>query len=237
MTKNPIDQRLQSLKALYESKQVLLSNVWRETNLKETPLLIWPEAYLQQPIRLFVVGQESSGTCEWSKAWDENGVKIDPLLGAYTPFRLQKTLNPRPFWNVTRKLEKQLGIAPDSRAWTNLNRFSEDGRPPTGETLEVVKTLDFLVREEISILQPHILIFYTNRSRDGRLRKLYDGLQIEQIDQLPWPHFARLLHRELPSLTFRTPHPSAIRRRHWENGFVEFIENQGRCLQQQIQRT
>lgn len=231
MTKNSVDQALKSLKGLYETNQRLLTDVWRETNVNESPLLIWPEAYLLQQVRLFVVGQEASSTCEWTMAWDEKiGVKIDPLLAAYTPFRLNKSLETRPFWNVTRKLEKRLGITPHSWAWTNLNRFDQNGRAPAGDILERMKTLDFLVREEVSMLQPDILIFYTNRSRDDRLRNLYGGLQIDRIDQLPWPHFARLRHPELPALTFRTPHPKSIRIRHWEEGFIEFIEQQGRSL-------
>lgn len=132
---------------------------------------------------------------------------------------------PGPFWNITRTVEAALGIERCSCAWTNLNRFDHDEAPPTGDVLEAMPALDFLVREEIRILRPDVVLFYTNRKYDHRLESLYRGVQFSDIAGLPSSHFARLTHPELPILTIRTPHPKTIRIRHWEESFVAYMQS------------
>lgn len=131
---------------------------------------------------------------------------------------------PSPFWNVTRKVEFVLGIERYSCAWSNLNRFDHNGGPPKGEKiLEEVAKLDFLVREEIQILNPDICLFYTNWKRDVRIKALYPGVQFHDVEGLPSRHFARLIHDSLPELTLRTPHPRTIRMRKWEDAFLTYM--------------
>ena len=119
------------------------------------PLLMESSAYYQQPRKLLIVGQQTyGGPCEYGN--------IDAQLEWYRKFNMGwqegKRDYPSPFWNVTRKVEFVLGIERYSCAWSNLNRFDHNGGPPKGEKiLEEVAKLDFLVREEIQILNPDTL--------------------------------------------------------------------------------
>jgi hypothetical protein len=182
----------------------------------EGPLLLEPTAYFRQPTKLLIVGQETGG-------WHCNFDNIDAQLDAYRKFNLGETW-PGPFWNVTRKVESLLGIERCSCAWTNLNRFDHDGEPPTGAVSDALPVLDFLVREEIKVLQPDVCLFYTNRKYDNRLRALFPGVTFWDISGLPSSHFAQLSHPELPTLTIRTPHPRTIRMKDWEDAFLTSLQ-------------
>ena len=185
------------------------------------PLLMDPSRYFQQPKKLLVIGQETYG---WScKYYD-----IDAQFDFYRMFNAgeNKCKSPHtgPFWNITRKVEKTLGIESYSTAYSNLNRFDHNGGPPKDQkVLEELLNLDFIVKEEIQILKPDICLFYTNRKYDYRIKVLYPGVQLQNIEGLPSNHFVHLIHKSLPTLTFRTPHPRTIRMKRWEDAFLTFM--------------
>lgn len=178
------------------------------------PLLCAPTAYFDQPRRLLVIGQETNG-------WACNPCDLDGQLAAYRDFNVGENWRMSPFWQLTRKIEALLGIAPCACAWTNLSRYDQDHRPPKGAVLTEITTLDFLVREEITALRPDVCLFFTNRKHDSRLRAVYEGLSFEDVPVLPPGHFSRLIHPDLPTLTIRTPHPKSIRLRKLEPALLE----------------
>ena len=180
------------------------------------PLLMDPAAYFDQRTKLLVVGQETGG-------WFDDYNDIDAQLDGYRKFNLGDKWQ-GPFWNITRKVEPLLGVDRCSCAWTNLNRFDQDGEPPTGAVLDAMPTLDFLLREEIEILRPDVCLLYTNRKYDARIKALYPGVQFSDIEGLPSSHFARLTHADLPPLTIRTPHPRTIRMKGWEEAFLNSLK-------------
>lgn len=180
------------------------------------PLLMDPTAYFDQRTKLLVVGQETGG-------WPDDYNDIEAQLRGYREFNLGDNWQ-GPFWNITRKVETTLGVDRCSCAWSNLNRFDQDGKPPTGAVLDAMPTLDFLVREEIQILRPHVCLFYTNRKYDHRLEALYPGVQFSDVEGLPSSHFARITHPDLPKLTLRTPHPRTIRMKGWEEAFLDSLK-------------
>ena len=182
----------------------------------EGPLLISPSTYFDQPTKLMVIGQETGG-------WSGDYIDIDAQVKEYTNFNMGESYRSTPFWNVTRKVEAALGLPHYSCAWSNLNRFDYEGGPPFGDILAEISKLDFLLRDEIRILQPDVCVFYTNRKYDHRLVALYPGLEFHDIDGLPASHFARLSHADLPASTYRTPHPRTMRMKQWEESFITFI--------------
>jgi len=207
-------ERLRTLKELYQSQINLIAEFassFAEERL-QGPLLMDPTTYYHQPTKLLIVGQETAG---WSSKYEN----VEEQLITYRKFNLGEKAN-SPFWNITRRIEEQLGIQPLSCAWTNLNRYDQAGKPPAGMVLQALPSLDFLVLEEIQILCPDVCLFYTNRKNDHRLTALYPGLQFSDIEGLPSSLFARLTHAELPSLTLRTPHPKWMQLKRWSATFL-----------------
>lgn len=179
----------------------------------EGPFLMELSSYYKQPIKLLIIGQQTKGWC-----CDYNDHKS--LLDTYRDFRMGEKYYSTPFWNITRKVEDIIGIARYSCAWSNINRYDHNGGEPKGEILNKIQTLDYLVKEEISVIQPDVCLFFINRKYDYRLQVLYPGIQMEAIDGLPFNHFVQLWHVSLPKYSFRTPHPRTIRTRKWENAFI-----------------
>ncbi|MCF6314312.1 MAG: hypothetical protein L3J39_17825 [Verrucomicrobiales bacterium] len=83
-----------------------------------------------------------------------------------------------------------------------------------------------MIQEEIQIIQPDICMFYTNRKYDQRIKDLYEGVIFEEVSGLPFNHFCRLLHPNLPAHTYRTPHPKTIRIQSWEEAFISVMQRE-----------
>jgi len=211
---------MKSLQQLYQSNRAALEKV-REAFISEDlegPLLMDLTSYYEQPLRLFVIGQETKGWCCDYK--DHNS-----LLGTYKGFNMGEKYYSSPFWNITRKIEDLLGIARYSCAWSNINRYDHNGGEPKGRILNEISCLDYLIAEELSIIQPDVCLFFTNRKYDSRIQKLFPGIEMEAVDGLPFNHFVRLHHESLPRCSFRTPHPKTIRIQKWESAFIDVMKS------------
>ena len=155
------------------------------------PLLLNISNYSSQKIKLMVVGQETFG---WNKS-----LSIVEQRTTYQEFNFGSSYYSSPFWNVIRKLERSLNIEPYAISWSNLNRFDVDcGSPDRTELAQDIASLDYLVKEEISILKPDVCIFFTNHKYDKRLRDLYQDLVFDNVHRLPKKHFSKLNHPDLP---------------------------------------
>ena len=185
----------------------------------EGPLLMDLDQYWSQPIKLFIVGQETYG-------WNCDYNDISSQQKTYRNFNMGERYYSSPFWNITRKLERLIGIEAYSCAWSNLNRYDYDGGAPTSEFAVKLSVLDYLLREEVQIIKPDICLFYTNRKYDNRLRAQYEGLSFEEVSGLPFNHFCRLVHPDLPIHSYRTPHPKTIRIQSWEEDFISAMERE-----------
>ena len=180
------------------------------------PLLLNISNYSSQKIKLMVVGQETFG---WNKS-----LSIVEQRTTYQEFNFGSSYYSSPFWNVIRKLERSLNIEPYANSWSNLNRFDVDcGSTDRTELAQDIASLDYLVKEEISILKPDVCIFFTNHKYDKRLRDLYQDLVFDNVHRLPKKHFSKLNHPDLPKYTLRAPHPRTIRTQRWEDDFITVV--------------
>ena len=180
------------------------------------PLLLNISNYSSQKLKLMVVGQETFG---WNKS-----LSIIEQRTTYQEFNFGSSYYSSPFWNVIRKVERSLNIEQYAIAWSNLNRFDVDcGSPDRTELAQDIASLDYLVKEEISILKPDVCIFFTNHKYDKRLRDLYQDLVFYNVHGLPKKHFSKLNHPELPKYTLRAPHPRTIRAQRWEDDFITAV--------------
>lgn len=187
-----------------------------ETHLNG-PLIMNLESYWRQTVKLMIVGQETKG---WNCSYND----LESLKNTYREFNMGEHYYSSPFWNITRKIEAIIGLPSFSCAWTNLNRFDYKGGPVPHHAVTKISELDFFVRDEIRIASPDVCLFYTNRKYDSRLADIYSYIEFQKIDDLPYNHFCRLVHPELPKYTFRTPHPRTIRTRKWEDSFLSVME-------------
>ncbi|MGZ9898993.1 hypothetical protein [Shewanella gaetbuli] len=210
-----INEQLQQIYSSYISGLNDFALKFSDKNLNG-PLLIKVKGYIDEPLKLMCVGQETYG-------WDQS-LTIEEQLNSYEGFNFGSNYSSSPFWNVIRKMECALGVTPYSIAWSNLNRFDQNVGSPSGDVLEQIVRFDSILTEEIKVLDPDVCIFFTNYKYDTRLNNMYEGLVFENIEGLPPKHFAKLTHPLLPNITIRAPHPKTIRIRSWEDSFIRYIQ-------------
>jgi uracil-DNA glycosylase len=99
--------------------------------------------------------------------------------------------------------------------WSNLVRF--DHQRARAEA-DVEATFTILLRKEIEILRPDVVLFLTGPEYDSSISKAFTGVIILtlsprfELRQLAW-----LKHQELPETTFRTYHPGFLNRKPWRD--------------------
>jgi hypothetical protein len=210
-----INENLEKIYSTYITDLSDFSLKFTNENL-QGPLLIKVKEYINEPLKLMCIGQETYG-------WDQS-LSIKAQLNSYEGFNFGSNYKSTPFWNVIRKVECALGVRPYSIAWSNLNRFDQNVGAPVGAVLEEIVKFDSILRKEIEILEPDICILFTNQKYDDRLLNMYEGLVFENIDGLPPTHFSILTHPSLPNITIRAPHPKTIRMQSWEDAFIEYVQ-------------
>lgn len=207
-----------SLVKLYQGRDKDFKSIKNQIEKATGPLLMSPnEKYAKQPNRLLIVGQETHG-------WAENYDNVLKNIELYEWFNLGEKYNSRPFWNVTRKLERALNNEIYSCAWTNISKFDVDSKRPNSEEAKIISQIDDLLIDEIKIIQPDVCIFFTGHHFDNRIKKIYTGVEFVNVSGFSSNELTQLKHKDLPEKTYRTYHPNYLRMRGIEGRFIEFLK-------------
>lgn len=178
------------------------------------PFLIAPnDKYRLSRKKVAFVGQQTGG---WLSS--DN---IDEQIGEYRDFNLGINYRSTPFWYIIHELERRLIGSLYSSAWLNLNRYDQDSKTPSLNNLEILKELDWLLLEELRLIEPHIVIFFTGPELEHRILKLL-GVEATAkttvIDRL-----FKITSPKLNSLIFSTDHPKYLRLSHTEQSVINAI--------------
>lgn len=209
------------LEELYKKKISEFKNIveqFPERNLMGPLLMSETNEYENSKVKLLIIGQETNG-------WGYHSEKIKQGMSDYLSFNLGEKYISSPFWNVTRKIESALGNNKYSCSWTNLSKYDDDTKRPEGEVAEKISKIDTLLLEEIEILKPDFIIFFTSHHFDYRIKKIFDNIEFKSIDDFTIKQCSKLNHQSLPINTFRTYHPKYLRISGLENKFIELIKN------------
>lgn len=207
-----------ALNDLYENE---MPNILRVGNLcnsnekgMEGPFLTCPpKAYFTAIPRILIVGQE---TCGWESTTD-----VKKQMDACLSFMLDRSKSyPSPFWNIIAKIESTYGFSDRSVAWSNLNRYDRNGKPPRSSDLQYLSELDRLLSSEISILKPRLTIFFTGPRFASRIDNIVPG---------NWKAAEGFTDRQITEMQYndcmfiKTYHPNYLRRSKLESKFLDYI--------------
>jgi hypothetical protein len=214
-----------------------------------SPLLVAvSDSWLASKFRILVVGQE---VLRWAFRegqyydWPFNAIAsfqefktnqhaVEALIYAYRVFDFSKHQpeNARsPFWTAYRRLRASLEKDKDSSVlWTNLFRMSIDGgsvikNGSSEELLNLQIAQAGLLTDEIRILQPKVVVFFTGPNYDNALVQEFPGIEYRPFKSWMKREVALLSHSELPLCAFRTYHPGFLRRRRLWPILDEVIES------------
>jgi len=192
------------------------------------PLLLdtFPE-YLNSAKRILFVGQQTNG---WGNylGQHETDDNVEELMALYRKFHLGEKYLPAPFLNACRTICRRLnpGSSDLSFIWTNLVKVDQCGRRPCQEVENRVSQSFPVLIDEIGILNPDAVIFFSGPNYDSRISAIF-GLNFDdisqQVDNFELRRLALLVHRCLPAKSYRTYHPSYLRRKGLEGTIVDKI--------------
>lgn len=203
------------LRALYEPVwQAALDELPRDRGLSAPLFVDASAAFASAPRRLLIVGKQ---TQLWpprsSFAACARPDALDQLLDAYRSFAFGSDRPGAPFWSAAHQVRAAVDPLSDRRAmvWSNVIKIDENGDQPSSR-FEIWIARFSLLHREVEVLQPDVAVFFTGPHFDDRLRRVFPGLELQELS----PYLARLRHASLPRDSFRSYHPNWLRRsRNW----------------------
>ena len=169
-------------------------------------------------MKLLIVGQQPY---EWGFNVKENSreekILLDPvniLMQMYSKFAFGKNYygpgkNYRsPFWDAARKVYTSLNPEGPEHgfAWSNLLCIDSRNKRVDNATEENLLTLNLLT-EEIRLIKPNVVIFFTGPRYDGCIKETFCNVRFKMIEK----GLDVLEHPNLPMKSFRTYHPKYLR--------------------------
>jgi hypothetical protein len=219
------------LKALYSGKwekltkelDIVLSN--DNMSIKPTnPLLISlkdENEWINSDIRLMFFGQETN---DWYNSFNGDiDLIISKYLEDYLSGYFQKTYRGA-FWNGITRFEDLLkGKYPShsiSMIWNNIIKIGKSGDKgaPPSYIYEIEKQHFFVINEEIEILKPNLLVFFTGPYYDPEIQLNFGQIEYQAINQFNINQLAQINIPNVPN-AFRTYHPGYL----WRKGIDKYL--------------
>lgn len=213
----------QNLIELYESKFKGNKELLEFTIENELygPLLMTSieNGYDKAKFKILIVGQEAG--------WSDAKIVLDnvsDLIRSYEDFKMANNFpqHNSPFWRATKLIINML--SPDSEVkdglvnylWTNVSKYSDDGDPiPFESQIEIIRLCN-LLPDEVEILMPDLIIFFSGPNYDSMLQEQFGKeLTFERVfEHIPEKEIAHLKHPLLfPKIhAIRTYHPNSLQR-------------------------
>ncbi|MBK9732472.1 MAG: hypothetical protein IPO83_14550 [Chitinophagaceae bacterium] len=219
------------LESLYESKWNELSIAVKDINndsLREikpaNPLLINidnEEEYMNADLRIMIFGQETN---DWHQKFNLD--KKITLDGYRSFFERQFGTNiyPGQYWNGFRKFRKmiledkpklQIGFL-----WNNIVKIGKLGSKgfPPDYIYEIERKHFSVVKEEIEITKPNVILFLTGPDYDEVIADNFGHLTYKRISPFTVRQLSKLEMNDV-QFAFRTYHPNYL----WRNNISKYF--------------
>lgn len=176
------------------------------------PMLIHvPEGYLESKMRVMVFGQETNG---WEDTLSDKK-DVTFLQGVYRGF-LEKGLRHRgPYLNAVKSFQRLLsGLEPSCQIVLNnvikIGKAWNKGRPPDSVIEWQNRWFTHVIKEELELLKPHLVIFLCGPNYDPFIKRVFpQEVTFQPLNTRDVRQLARVVSPgHLPVNAFRTYHPN-----------------------------
>jgi hypothetical protein len=178
------------------------------------PLLIHikdEEKYQKADIKIMFFGQETNS---W---YGELGSKsVKDLLHCYSDF-LGSTYSSQ-FWNAVRDYVSTIqDLNPNKSVefvWNNILKIGKENSKgkPQQDLVELQKEVFPVIREEVEILKPDLIVFFTGPYYDTYIKKEWNGVVMNEASNYKIRQLAIMQHPSLPLNSYRIYHPNFLYR-------------------------
>ncbi len=205
----------------------ILKGKARATN----PLLIQTDLnYLDADIRIMFFGQETNIWHEKHGDFLYHG-NVKKLTKFYSDFFLNENYKKHksPFWNGIKKLEqeikKELNNPTVGFVWNNVLKIGRGKIGFPSKINPLTNKYFKIVRDEIAILKPHYIVFFSGPNYDKLLKYVIGEFSIPEIGSFDKRELCFVKNETLP-LSFRTYHPNYLYRSNKMDNVIAGIVNE-----------
>lgn len=186
------------------------------------PLLISPpNDYAASTLKVMYFGKETNG---YEGSFRESK-GVQHLMRIYDAFANQGGARKygKHFWNAVSKFNSAFSKVDRSISftWNNVIKVGKDwsmGMPPES-VVKWQQNWFRVIRKEIEILKPDIVIFMSGPHYDKFIEGIFGPLTLVKVGSRPERQLARIANCNLPPASFRTYHPNYL----WRNGFYGYL--------------
>jgi len=212
------------LRDLYQSKWKELSKAIEKHKDEATnPLLISLKdetAYVNSKQKIMIIGQETN---DWECYFNSKKENFNHLLSEYEKFYWDGRCYRYggAFWNTIKNLKEEINkkenISSNSiqYIWNNILKIGKKGekRTPSKDIIDITFKYFDVIKDEIKILQPNVVIFFTGPDYDQYLRQTFEDLKFEALGNHNKRHISTIKSQYLPpNKTVRLYHPGYLLR-------------------------
>lgn len=189
-----MENKNSKLKALYEDKFEKLAPELLEYNKKAlekkeatNPLLIAvPDDYNDYKKRIMIFGQDTNNWCRECADSSTFSNNIDKSMEIYKEYYLHNNIGKKrsPFWNEFKRIKRCVLKTDDAVfTWNNINKIGRRGKG----NLKKINKIQFeyfkVIEDEINLLQPNILLFFTGPYYDTFIKKQIGNFSQNKIHE------------------------------------------------------
>lgn len=177
------------------------------------PLLIrcWEEDYSRAQIRVMYYGQETNGWC--GNVRPVSTENIERILKEYSEFDMGSHYNSL-FWRYVHDLHNKTFNAnanDNGFIWNNVLKFGKSGSGAPSMKVQTAEVSHFnVMRKEIDILRPHIVVFLSGPNYDDDIAQRLGGARFEKWQDVSPRQFALVKSDGIGCLAVRTYHPKYL---------------------------
>ena len=199
----------------------------RNEQMPTNPLLLAiPESFVEANIKILFFGQETN---DWEGVFPHSE-GIHHLVVTYTKIYLNGLYfrYDGQFWNGISKLKQKFEVhlahtgTTVSFLWNNLVKIGkcENIGLPSEELLQWQDHWFNIIREGVLFLRPDATIFFIGPNYNRFIRRIFDDVNFERINERNERQLARVRSVHLPIKTIRTYHLNYL----WRNGFYRYLD-------------
>lgn len=168
------------------------------------------EKYKAADLRIMIFGQETN---TWNGALGTKS--ISELLNSYEDFFGDEYCYHYGgyFWNTVKDYKKSFSELSTNMhveiMWNNIIKLGKESEAgaPNRPLIDMQQKIFPVIKEEIKILKPDLILFFTGPAYDGFIEKEWKDITLSPLSEMKSRELAVAHHKLLPKNTFRTYHP------------------------------